>query len=223
LASKLLKPVQGEGTLTIILTIIKGLLWLSAVALIVGTVSYVIKITIGKESKEALHADCHDEFMRETAIPSEGRIYFLALQPIPAEAGGGGFGEIFAEGGKIKWPTPPNSVFPLHGYRCQVTNYGNVPVFNVSISLHEVFKKANEARNGSREITLAREWPVPIGKIDIGAVNPFTFYVYNESNQYVFVWMPETASLQRNGEIKTIEVPLIHPPRLLSFVPKLVQ
>src|SRR5260370_3556798 len=49
LASRLLRPVTGQHTFTIIMSIIKGLLWLSIIAVIVGGLGYIAKLSFKKD------------------------------------------------------------------------------------------------------------------------------------------------------------------------------
>jgi hypothetical protein len=61
----------------------------------------------------------------------------------------------------------------------------------------------------SGEIKVARKWSIQIDKIDIGAGNPFTFYIYNMSDTMVIVSMPDSLTLQTAGD-NTTNVRLIH-------------
>src|SRR5262249_31723145 len=148
-----------------------------------------------------------------TTMPPEGRIYLLSLWPVPQENGGGGLAEYWGTG-DMKWPMSINGA-PLNAYRCQLTNYGSVPVFNVELNLHMLFREAlrdadqpNVTRSG--QVTLSRDWPVLIRKIDTGAEKPFIFYLYNVSNNFfVQISLPQSATLEQRTDGARRETHLI--------------
>ena len=147
-------------------------------------------------------------------MPPDGRIYILSLWPLPAENGGGGLSEAWTSGtGEMKWPTSPSG-FPLNAYRCQLTNYGGSPVFNVEMALHLLFSEAlrdtaqpNVTRGGV--VTLSRNWPIEITKIDAGADKPFVFYIYNQSDQFSQVSMPQSVTVEEGTDNTRREIRLV--------------
>jgi hypothetical protein len=117
----------------------------------------------------------------------------------------------------------PNGM-PLNAYRCQLTNYEIVPVFNVEMSLHLQFKEAlrdTERPNATRSgvVTLSRDWPIQIRKIDFGQEKPFVFYIYNMSNQFAQISLPNSLTLQLGTENTKREIRLIQ--SALDFMPYL--
>jgi len=135
-------------------------------------------------------------------MPFSGVIYRVFLWPLPAESGGGGFGEITGPsvGKEMELSSPPNSNPP---YRCQVMNHGNTPIFSVDMALHLVFKAAikdtqNSSQINSGDTTLVRDWSIHMPKIDTGTDGGFVFYISNLSQQFVFVSLPSSATWQRS-------------------------
>lgn len=159
--------------------------------------------------------ECHLGVL-PTTTPAEGRIYALGLWPLPAENGGGGLEEHFPLGAQGEWKWPTSNGFPLQAYQCQITNYGNAPVFNVELTLHLTFIQAlkddkNPSTIRSGAVTLSREWPIQITKIDAGKNDPFVFYIYNISQEFAGVSLPQAVSLERTGETLRRTVRLIRP------------
>ncbi|MFZ0495750.1 MAG: hypothetical protein WBE85_12960 [Methylocella sp.] len=139
-------------------------------------------------------AECHYGTMPGVA-PAGGRIFGLNVFPTPIANSGGGFIEFFAlkPGQEMKW-SPSNGI--LQAYECKITNYGVVAIFNAEIVFKWIFQEAvadkNQVRSG--KVTLERDWPCLIPKIDPGVANPFVFYIYNISNQFVYVSLPASIS-----------------------------
>jgi len=128
-----------------------------------------------KENDLALLVECFSGVMPTTPE----RIYALNLFPVPAENGGGGLAEYFSfdNKGERTWPKSKTG-FPLMAYKCQLTNYGTAPLFNVFLALHLQFQNSIAEDNGSErsgEVYLRRDWPISISKIDPGTSNPFVF------------------------------------------------
>jgi len=151
-------------------------------------------------NKVPISIECH-RAPGAIVMPPGGVIYQLSLWALPAESGGGGFGEITGPsvGKEMELSSPPNSNPP---YRCQIINHGNTPIFSVDMALHLVFKAAmkdgqNPSQTNSGNITLIRDWPIHIPKIDVGTNGVFEFYVSNFSQQFVFVSLPSSATWQR--------------------------
>ena len=96
------------------------------------------------------------------------------------------------------------SKFPQLVYKCEVTNYGSIPVLNVRMFLNIDFQKPVERPGGGGfqgEGPLSRiEWPIDIAKIDPGQTNPFVFYFYNVSPYFAMVKIGDSVSFQRVDE-----------------------
>jgi hypothetical protein len=151
----------------------------------------------------------------------------LQINAIPASAGSGGGIGIFSgtPGEKFNFPVLPSQFV----YKCQITNYASVPLFKMSIALRltfmEAVKKDSAASTtlSSGAVTIDREWPLEIPKIDPGEDSSFAFYMINVSAQYVRVLLPTKVSFMAglDGQIKsvdlvqpTINTGMILPPRM---------
>jgi hypothetical protein len=137
-------------------------------------------------------AECHNGTMPAVA-PAGGRIFGLHVFPIQIANGGGGFVEYggFKPGQEMTW-----SGMPMQAYECKITNYGAVAIFNAEIMFKWIFQEAvaNKNQVQSGKVTLERDWPCLIPKIDPGVANPFVFYIYNVSDQFVDVILPASIS-----------------------------
>lgn len=145
----------------------------------------------------SLVTECHPALMPKL-VPSSGRIYVLSPWPMEPGNGGGGLGEYYAEAGsEFKWRS--HKGIPSQAYHCQITNYGKVPVFKIMMNFPVIFREVIRDRENpnatkSGEITISRDWPIEVTKIDPG-INGFSFYIYNQSQQFVQVSLPESATL----------------------------
>jgi hypothetical protein len=120
----------------------------------------------------------------------------------------------------MKWP-PSNGI--LQAYECKTTNYGAVAIFNAEIVFKWIFQEAvadkNQLRSG--KVTLERNWPCLIPKIDSGMANPFVFYIYNVSNQFVDVILPASISGTPAGKSVAIRFSLTQSRALPMNLPPL--
>jgi len=154
--------------------------------------------------------DCHLGMMPKL-VPPEGRIYVLPFYYGSPEIWGGGLAEYFAQpGSEFTWPSSAPA------YRCQLTNYGDATVFNVVLAFPVMFreivrdsKNPNLMKTGA--ITGSGERSIEVTKIDVGT-NGFVFYIYNQSQHFVSVFLPQSVTLQRNRDNKRRSVRLIQPP-----------
>ena len=162
---------------------------------------------------ESIHIECHFGFM-PTIIPAEGRIYVLYAYPTDLQYGGGGLMEVFGPpGNKQSWEIGDG---PSPGYKCQSTNYGRSPIFNVQmvfgLSFREIERdKDNPGSSRSGKITLSRGWLVQVNKIDQGHNNPFVFYIYNASEQFLSIILSKSAMVQMGGTKRNSIVPVVQP------------
>jgi hypothetical protein len=154
-----------------------------------------------------------------TKAPKDGRIWLLLLWPPTSQGGGGGLAQMtYPPGSEVAWP--PAAIMGSH--RCQLVNYGTVPIFNVSMEFQMVFKEAvrqahqnaNQYRSG--QVILSRQWRVDVPKIDPGEPNVFGFYIYNTSELFVWVFPPKSAEFQLAGEAENQTVDLISEKNLAS-------
>ena len=156
--------------------------------------------------------ECHYDLMPKL-VPPEGRIYVLAPHALAQENGGGGLVEYFAPPGS-EW-TWSSKGHLAEAYRCQLTNYGSASVFNVAMAFPMIFKELirdDENPNVTRTglVTLSREWPIEVTKIDVGP-NGFVFYVHNTTQQFLQVFLAQSATLQLARDNKRRTVRLIQP------------
>jgi len=165
----------------------------------------------GESADEVVHIDCQFGLM-PTVIPPDGRNYILMTYPIPRESGGGGLAEAFGlPGSEQRWSA--QNAGPATGYRCQLTNYGKSPMFNVEMVVMLSFREVQRKRDNpnaltSGVVTLSRGWLVPVKKIDSGPNNPFIFYIFNTSPQFVDVSLPKSVTYQKGDSEKRFTVTL---------------
>jgi hypothetical protein len=161
----------------------------------------------GAATKNRLFAHCEVGTMPSVA-PTEGRIHVLLTNELPADLGGGGFADYFTKpGSDWKWANDPLGTF---AYRCELTNYSPDVLFNVTMRPRLIFRTADavpgQSPSARREgqVTLDREWPITVPKIDPSPGAPFVFYIWNCCVQkFVYVRLPEFATT------KTARIPLI--------------
>jgi hypothetical protein len=109
-------------------------------------------------------------------------------------------------------------------YRCDVTNYGSQPVTDVALMLRLTFSKAvkeGNAYHGTSDIvTLSRT--LQTQKIDPGKDNPFSFYIWNMSNEFVELEFGSQSTLRIIGELKdrVITIEQANPAPVLHFIPR---
>jgi hypothetical protein len=84
-------------------------------------------------------------------------------------------------------------------YRCEITNYGDAPLLQVSVNFGIEYREATQDENNpsvtkAGDVVHLGNWPVLFPKIDPGKENASTFYVYNESRYFASVTPPDSAS-----------------------------
>lgn len=164
-----------------------------------------------KPSEEVkLFIQCQRSFLPKLPPPA-GTLYVLRPWALPAENGGGGLSEQTTTS-EFAWPTDKVGL-PLSTYKCEVTNYGKEPVANVTLAPTLTFRKAIAQGNGqinSGDVTLSRNWPILIRKIDPGKADSFVFYTVNEYNHFLRVTFPTVATIAVMGDVGSQSVPLTH-------------
>jgi hypothetical protein len=135
--------------------------------------------------------------------PSSGRIYAAPGMGIndPNQPGGGGFAQFFGPAGTDmgSWWRELKIHF-IH--RCELTNYGSSPIFNVTLPIELEFLQAIKQENGaanSGPVIARKFWPVEIAKVDPGRENGFAFYLFHIGPQFVRVLLPNEATFLRAG------------------------
>jgi hypothetical protein len=115
----------------------------------------------------------------------------LLTSELPVSVGGGGLANYSGDLRKAS-----GDKGPALGYRCEINNYTKSTLFNVSVSPRLTFRESvpvphNEKSRGQGKITLDREWPFTIPKIELAPAPPFVFYVWNCCAQrFVHVQLP---------------------------------
>ena len=157
-------------------------------------------------------------------VPPDGRLYAWNVFPTPIANGGGGLAEYFGQpGSEMGWPAAKGGI-PLTAYRCVLTNYGTVPLFNVRFDPIMTFRpliprKDNPNVGDSGPVSLSRAWPLFIGKIDAGSANAFVFYIFNTTVNFVDAVVPDAGTAEVFGETGTKPLKIISPPGLISLGP----
>jgi hypothetical protein len=191
-----------------------GLFWHISHTPVAGSESPSAK-EVSKAPNPRISVDCHQEVLPKT-VPANESLQVLWLFPTPVENGGGGMVTQFNTSGQPwKWPIddPMKAVF-ITAYRCEITNYGNDPLFDLQMALDLIFYEAipvpgQKDAKGQGKIKLHREWNVLIQKIDSGRENSFKFYILNhQPDLFVHVLMPKTATLRLLGAEQRIQTNL---------------
>jgi hypothetical protein len=96
----------------------------------------------------------------------------------------------FQSSGYVGMTPQQAGIFPpdkkvYFGYRCQITNYGSVPVFRIRVSipikLFDIIPdpKDNSRQTSAKEPRISGDLPLLIQKIDAGPEHAFTFFIFN--------------------------------------------
>ena len=73
------------------------------------------------------------------------------------------------------------------------------------------------------KITVSRQWPIDIDKIDPGTSNAFSFYVYNTSDTMVIVSFPDSVTFQTGADEVRQNIRLVHSNVPMEFWPEQFQ
>ena len=134
----------------------------------------------------------HSEVPRRRSTLHRGSL------PRNSNESSGGFGEY---GGRPGTEYPVGRDFAFGATRCDITNFNAFPRINVLFVPHIIFRKAiaGDHQLTSGDIVTEQDWPLPIGKIQPGAKDSFTFYLQNPSGLFVDVALPTTAIAHHLG------------------------
>lgn len=172
----------------------------------------------------SIAANCHEEMLPKTFGPNE-IINALNLFPLPSGNGGRGLAELSNHSGKEwQWRIRPEGAFGGMATKCQITNYGPVPVLDLTLTLDLSFYQVVPVSNNPNAhsigpLKLRRPWIIDVQKIDVGPSNSFTFYIYNSTHDtFANVLLPKTAELRRLGE-KTQEMVTLDVPKIGGEIP----
>jgi hypothetical protein len=102
---------------------------------------------------------------------------------------------------------------PQTAFACDVTNYGDEPLFEVGIDMDIVFEEAVERDDGSFQngkTLSSTNGPIHIRKIDPQTGNAFRFYMFSYCQCFVFISLPNDAVAQMRGDTERHEITLIN-------------
>lgn len=151
-----------------------------------------------------------------TVMPDTGRLYELSILS-NQENGGVNLGYRYGPSGTEVRLTP--TIQPIH--RCQVINRGTVPIFNIEMAVHLMFKAGirdseNPNSTHSGDITRKRDAVFVINTIEVG-LSGFVFYIVNDNPQFVLVTLPQFVSFKKANRDARETAPLIQPPRFTMY------
>jgi hypothetical protein len=118
-------------------------------------------------------------------------------------------------GEKLTWPDDWNEKWLTTIVRCQLTNYSDVPIFNISLPITAIFKKIQEGDHPGNysaiETINVSEGNLPITKINPGKDAPFVFYIYNQGRDVVQISFVKLPTYSLLGESSIKEAQLVQP------------
>jgi hypothetical protein len=117
---------------------------------------------------------------------------------------------------EIKWG---EGTSPEWGSRCVLTNYSEVPFFQVSVPLTIVWREVVKIENGTTAGKTIAEVTIKSPPLDIGAGvhNEDYFYIMNYSLYWVSIILPDSAGLHRAGSSNVETAKLIPPNMFAAF------
>ena len=99
-------------------------------------------------------------------------------------------------------------------YKCQITNYGDHPLFHLSLILQVTFlekvystKDNTNLYNAGDEVS-STSWPITIAKVDSGVDRPFIFYVHTTTDLFARVTSPTGITAKASGTAPETAIPL---------------
>lgn len=146
-----------------------------------------------RRSDANLVFECHLADL-PTKVSADGEIATLPLFYSPG-SGGEPIGLAIRHGQPgSDWDWFRDLKFP-QVYRCEITNYGTVPLLQVTVKFKIEYRKtlATDTGRSAGNVVHTYDWPVLLSKIDPGSSNAATFYVYNQSRYHARVSPPDTA------------------------------
>ncbi len=171
---------------------------------------------------EQLFVDCYS-IQGHAAVPPEGVARILDLQEIPESVMKADFLEETTGKPGVDFAGKDINNFPIQVAQCHITSYVADPIFNITATPRVIFqeavqKSANASESG--KVTLTRDWPIKIPKIDSGPDHAFVFYVMNGSNRFVSLSFPDKVMANMPGKEKQQSLRLIKGQGLaLTFSP----
>jgi disulfide bond formation protein DsbB len=134
-----------------------------------------------------------------TAIPAAGTIWTM---PTTSQLEFGGQPVLLSPrpgtaGDKLTWGEDNRQYGGV--YRCDITNYGEHPIFNLIMTFKTEFFKpeADGSRQASTPVAESYDRPVVIDKLD--PKEAFSFYAYSDSRMFVTLWLPKEVTYLRDS------------------------
>ncbi len=171
---------------------------------------------------DSISIECEMVLPQIPVASPDGQVNELNLFPIAPEQGGGGYGQRFGPANSpIKFVSDDLTLVSL--YKCQVRNYGKIPVFNAKFFLFIRFMNAIKSENAAKldSLKFERPWEIKINRLEADPDRPFVLYVYNISEAVgVYATLPSVIELQPLGETKPQTARLIvSGPQTMTFFP----
>jgi hypothetical protein len=133
--------------------------------------------------------------------------------------GGGRHGK---PGDKWAWPDNWIEKWSTTTLRCQVTNYGDIPIFNVELPITVTFRKItrqpeNPKNFEAKTVIGAQETVIPATKIDPGKDSPYVFYFHNQGLDLINIEFSKAPTYVMSGETTRREAQLMQPSGFSRF------
>jgi hypothetical protein len=115
-----------------------------------------------------------------------------------------------------------------YGYRCQVVNYGSVPLFDVQFRVRSAFMQVVRGGDGyaptsvrSGALVTDCSFPVQLpAPLEAGRERGFLFYLRNRSAEFASVSLPEEATFLLGNERERRTTTVMRSPGLPALSPK---
>jgi hypothetical protein len=111
--------------------------------------------------------------------------------------------------------------------KCLLTNYGDIPIFDVSFEIEVFWREVIPTENGTKSgsVVSSAKYKSPQFRIGVSPNNEEHFYIMNLSQSYVFIPMPTVASARNATSESTNITKIIQSASALPgmfFQPKVV-
>jgi len=165
-----------------------------------------------KQMIKAVSLDCRMAAL-PVPFPSNSTIYYMELR----EALRSSLSEIISSAADADtvWPNLPSDNKGLFAYSCKVTNYGDDPIFALSMVFKVTFletTQTTEKLQGHYGLISGKPTSSYDHSVSVRTLEPkngeFTFYIYNTSQQFVRVETPSEATYEPAAKTIRVKVPL---------------
>lgn len=171
--------------------------------------------------KTTLYLECAFAPMPHTWPEPDGRVYAFpaGANNRPEEWIGGGLSEYF---GKVGSPTSFGEFVKANSYKCELINYGDVPIFNVDLVFRfrylEAVKQGNSQQGG--KLIAEGDYPIQIRKVDPGRSNAFVFYLFHLGTQFINVGFPTSATFLTPASQERVTSKIIQQENAIFLTPR---